>query len=170
MSNKYLRIIHLGDYPTEFINACIKGNLEDVTQFLKLEKNKMRPFHGQGLGNACRYGHLDIAKLIYSKYSDITLSVECGLELVYGGGHVNVLKWIYEKCPDIDKFEYTYHRYLNMFEIAINKGNLKAAKLIYEHKKNVLKDYVGGFRIYESPEVKNFIEELQLSECGDGIS
>jgi len=160
---KYMYIMKSDKYQDKFINRCTHGDYKAIEYFLKHEKNtETRSRHEIGLYMACKNGYLNIIKLLCSHHNmEKFIKSKNVLEDICTGGHIKILKWIYDvyttKNIDVER----------LFQISIKYEQLEMAEFIFMNDRtipvrfclNVIEVIMLGNE-HNIPKVKNFLMKL----------
>jgi ankyrin repeat protein len=107
------------DIPTEFTEACQRGNIEKVRDFLDRGVVNANTDEGFPLTNACEAGHLNIVKLLCERGADP--NVKDGLPLCEARleGHTEIVNYLQERMEAT--------RTTNTTAVSTNETNASAA-------------------------------------------
>lgn len=109
--------------------ACKGGNIDLFDQCMNEIADKKSINSKLLLENACQYGHIKLAKKIWTLY-ELKINIAKSFELACSNGHLAIAQWLIELSytkPAFTRFDY----YMSFCRACLN-GHIEMAKLIIE--------------------------------------
>jgi len=108
----------------EFLEYCRSGNEKKVKEFI--DKNKQKDYYLEGFIKACRWGQLNIVKLLIP-FCPYGYEWSYYLQYAYEGGNIEIVEMILKKAQEQDSIDFNFQleNALSLFQPHIVKFLMK---------------------------------------------